>query len=76
MEGVGSMNVDDIPMGEYCRKMIRSLSWWYVTLMTVFVIDVNIVVFYGIWQKKSGKDQVGMKISLSILTSKDNQRYY
>ena len=37
-----SMNVDDIPMGEYCR---------YVTFMTEFVINVNIAVFYGIRQK-------------------------
>ena len=45
-EIVASINVDDISMGEYCR---------YVTFMIVFVIDVNIIVFYGIWQKNNRK---------------------
>ena len=44
-EIVRSMNVDDIPMQENCRNMIKSLSRWYVTFMIVFVIDVNIEKF-------------------------------
>jgi len=70
------MNVDDIPMGEYCRHMIRSLSWWYVTFMTMFIIDVNIAVFCGIWQKNNSKDQVGTNRSLSSFTSEVKGRLY
>ena len=39
------MNVDDIHMGEYCRNIIRLLSQWYITFMTMFVSDVKIAVF-------------------------------
>ena len=31
------------------------LLWWYVTFMTKFFIDVNIAIFYGIWQKNNKK---------------------
>ncbi len=36
-------------------SIIDMLLWWYFTFMTEFVIDVNIAVFCGIWQKNSGK---------------------
>ena len=45
---IGSMNYDDTSMGDYYKNMIRSLSLLYVTFMTMFVIDVNIEIFYGI----------------------------
>ena len=54
-EIIGSINDNDIPRGEYCGKKISSLSWWYVTFMIVFVIDVNMAVFCDIWQKNNEK---------------------
>ena len=35
--------------------IVDMLLWWFVKFMTKFIIDLNIAVFYGIWQKNNGK---------------------
>lgn len=40
-EAIVSMNVDDIPMGEYVRISRDMIECLCVTFMTLFFIDVN-----------------------------------